>query len=431
MTTTTSSPAAESGGMGFSGYQKFVVAVLAFLQFSIVLDFMLLAPLGALVTPALKITPGQFGDVVSAYAFAAGVSGILAAGFADRFDRKKLLLIFYSGFMFGTLLCGLAHSYITLLLARMVTGLFAGVVGAASMAIVTDLFPLSMRGRVMGFIQSAFAASTVLGLPLSLWMSSHWGWNSPFFLIVAVCTVVGGVIFGRLRPVVAHLTLHPDRNPLHHLVQTLTTRSYLIGFATTAMLTLGGFLLMPYSTMFIVQNLGISVKQLSVVYLVTGVISAIMGPLIGRASDNFGKFRVFAFGCFATIVMVVIYTRMSNVTLWTLITISALLQIGIFSRMISSSALMSALPKPADRGAYMSISSSLQQMSGGLAAMLGGLVVAQAADGRLLHFEVLGDVIVCTTMLSFVLMYFVNRRVTGAAEAAAPQQLENKVSQES
>nr|WP_255682980.1 MFS transporter [Dyella sp. 2HG41-7] len=396
------------------------------MQFTIVLDFMLLAPLGALVTPALHITPGQFGDVVSAYAFAAGVSGILAAGFADRFDRKKLLLIFYTGFMTGTLLCALAHTYITLLLARMVTGLFAGVVSAASMAIVTDLFPLSMRGRVMGFIQTAFAASTVLGLPLSLWMSSRWGWNSPFFLIVAVCALVGGIIFGRLRPVNAHLTLHPDRNPLHHLLQTLTTRPYLIGFATTAMLTIGGFLLMPYSTLFIVHNVGISVDQLSIVYLVTGLVSAFMGPLIGRASDAFGKYRVFAFGCAATIVMVLIYTRMSNVGLWMLILISALLQIGIFSRMISSSALMSALPKPADRGAYMSISSSLQQMSGGLAAMLGGLVVAQASDGRLLHFEILGDVLVCTTLLSFVLMYFVNRRVTGAAIAPAAPPMESE-----
>jgi predicted MFS family arabinose efflux permease len=424
------SRADEPGGTGFSGYQKFVVAVLAFLQFTIVLDFMLLAPLGAIVIPALKITPGQFGDVVSAYAFAAGVSGIVAAGFADRFDRKKLLLVFYAGFMTGTLLCALAHSYVTLLLARMVTGLFAGVVGAASMAIVTDLFPLSMRGRVMGFIQSAFAASTVLGLPLSLAMSSRWGWNSPFFLIVGVCTLVGVAIFSRLRPVNAHLALHPDRHPLHHLLHTLQTRSYLIGFVTTAMLTIGGFLLMPYSTLFLVHNVGISVDQLSIVYLITGTVSAVMGPLIGRASDRFGKFRVFAFGCMMTIVMVLIYTRMSNVGLWMLITISALLQIGIFSRMISSSALMSALPKPADRGAYMSISSSLQQMSGGLAAMLGGMVVKEASDGRLLHFDVLGDVLVCTTLLSFVLMFFVNRKVSGAAVAASPG-LEQKAGQES
>ncbi|MFK2899426.1 MFS transporter [Dyella jejuensis] len=416
--------------MRFSGYQKFVVAALAFLQFTIVLDFMLLAPLGAMVVPALKISPEQFGLVVSAYAFSAGISGILAAGFADRFDRKKLLLVFYAGFMIGTLLCALAHSYTMLLLARMVTGMFAGVVGAASMAIVTDLFPLSMRGRVMGFIQSAFAASTVLGLPLSLALSNRWGWNAPFFMIVAVCTVIGGAILGRLRPVTAHLALRPDKSPLHHLVHTLTTRPYLVGFATTALLTMGGFMLMPYSTLFIVHNVGIPVEQLTLVYLITGLVSAIMGPLIGRASDAFGKFRVFAFGCAATIVMVLVYTRLSNVPLWTLITVSALLQIGIFSRMISSSALMSALPRPADRGAYMSISSSLQQMSGGFAAMLGGMVVAQVDNGRLLHFEVLGDVLVCTTLVSFVLMAIVNRRVAGAA-VAAPQRLDGEARQKS
>jgi predicted MFS family arabinose efflux permease len=223
--------------------------------------------------------------------------------------------------------------------------------------------------------------------------------------------------------------LRPDKHPLHHLLHTLTTRSYLIGFITTAMLTMGGFLLMPYSTLFVVHNVGIPIDQLSLVYLITGTVSAIMGPLIGRASDTFGKFRVFAFGCATTIVMVLIYTRMSNVTFWILVTVSALLQIGIFSRMISSSALMSALPKPADRGAYMSISSSLQQMSGGLAAMLGGLVVKQLADGRLLHFDVLGDVLVCTTLLSFVLMFFVQRRVAGSA-ATPPQGLEGKAGQQ-
>jgi predicted MFS family arabinose efflux permease len=195
------------------------------------------------------------------------------------------------------------------------------------------------------------------------------------------------------------------------------------------MLTIGGFLLMPYSTLFLVHNVGISVDQLSLVYLVTGAVSAVMGPLIGRASDAFGKFRVFAFGCVVTIVMVLIYTRMSNLGLWILIVISALLQIGIFSRMISSSALMSALPKPADRGAYMSISSSLQQMSGGLAAMLGGMVVKEASDGRLLHFDILGDVLVCTTLISFVLMSFVNRRVNGSVAAAASG-LEQKAGQE-
>ena len=149
-------------------YQKFVIAVLAFLQFTIILDFMIISPLGAMMMPTLHITPQQFGLAVSSYAFSAGVSGLLAAGFADRFDRKRLLLFFYAGFMLGTLLCALASTYPMLLVARIVTGLFGGVIGSVVLAIATDLFPLEMRGRVMGFIQTAFAASQVLGLPAGL-----------------------------------------------------------------------------------------------------------------------------------------------------------------------------------------------------------------------------------------------------------------------
>src|ERR1700678_97382 len=215
------SPLSESG---LSGYQKFVTAILAFLSLWVVLDFMILSPLGAQLMPALHITPVQFGLLVSTYAFSAGLSGILAAGFADRFDRKKLLLIFYAGFLAGTLLCGLASNYHALLLGRLITGLFAGVVGSVSFAIITDVFPLEMRGRVMGVIQTAFAASSVLGIPIGLVLSTRWRWNAPFLLIVAVGVSVGWLIQARMRPVDEPLKHHPDRSPLHHLIRTVSNR---------------------------------------------------------------------------------------------------------------------------------------------------------------------------------------------------------------
>jgi predicted MFS family arabinose efflux permease len=375
--------------------------------------------LGALVIPALKITASQFGWVVSVYAFSAGLSGILTAGFADRFDRKKLLLFFYCGFLAGTLLCGLASSYYLLLLARMVTGLFAGVVGSVSFAIVTDLFPLEMRGRVMGLIQTAFAASSVLGIPLALLLSTRWGWNTPFFMIVAVSALVGGLIQVYLRPVNEHLKQHPDRSPLHHLLHTVSNRFYLQGFATTGLLTVGGFMLMPFMSVFMVYNIGLPIAHLPLVYMITGAFSIVAGPLIGRASDAFGKLKVFGFGCAVTIVMVVIYTHLHSTPLWLLVMVMVLLQIGIFSRIISSSALMSAVPKAADRGSYMSISSSLQQMSGGVAAVIAGLIVVQNPRGGLLHFDILGYVLVCTTLLSLMLMYLIDRKLSGARPAAA------------
>jgi predicted MFS family arabinose efflux permease len=406
---------AVSATATLSGYQKGVLALLAFLQFTVILDFMIISPLGAMLMPTLHITPAQFGLVVSVYAFSAGASGFLAAGFADRYDRKKLLLFFYCGFVVATLLCALSHSYGFLLLARMITGVFAGVIGSTIFAITTDLFAFQLRGRVMGVIQTAFAASSVIGIPMGLYLSNRWGWNAPFMLIVGISVVVGVVMIRFLRPIDAHLALQQDRSPLRHFVHTLSTPRYLQGFATTALLSTGGFLLMPYMSAFSVHNLGISLERLPLVYMITGVCSIIAGPLIGRASDAIGKFLVFSFGCAVTIVMVVIYTHMGLTPIGLVILVNCLLFVGVTSRMITASALISAVPQAADRGSYMSISSSIQQISGGLAAVLGGLVVTESSSGALLHFDVVGYMLVTSTLITLVMMYFISRRVAAPA----------------
>jgi predicted MFS family arabinose efflux permease len=403
---------------GFSTYQKWVVGLLTFLQFSVILDFMILSPLGAMLMPQLSITPAQFGLVVSVYAFSAGASGLLAAGFVDRFDRKRLLLVFYGGFVAGTLMCGLVRTYGFLLFARMVTGLFAGVLGSTVFAITTDLFPYQLRGRVMGILQTAFAASSVAGLPLALALSNRWGWNAPFLLIVGVATLVGVAAMRYLRPIDAHLQLHPDRSPLHHFLHTVSMPRYLQGFAASALLATGGFILMPYMSAFLVNNLGIEFGRLPLVYMVTGACSIATGPLIGRAADAVGKFLVFSFGCAATITMVLIYTHLGVTPLGLVILVNSLLFVGVSSRMISASALISAIPDPADRGSYMSISSSVQQVSGGLAAILGGLIVSETGTGALEHFDVVGYVLVGTTLVTLVMMYFISRRIEGRG---APQ----------
>lgn len=403
--------------LSFTGYQKFVVALLAFLQFTIILDFMIMSPLGAMMMPALKITPAQFGVVVSAYAFSAGISGLLAAGFADRYDRKKLLLFFYCGFVLGTLFCGLAPTYPFLLAARTVTGIFGGVIGSIVFAITTDLFPLEMRGRVMGFIQTAFAASQILGLPVGLFLSNHWGWHAPFLMIVFVSAIVGVIIWMYLRPVDGHLTLKPDKNAFHHLFTTITTPRYVLAFAATALLSIGGFMLMPFGSAFTVHNLGISVDHLPLIYLITGLCSILIGPLVGRFCDTFGNFRTFIFGTIVSIVMVVIYTNLGVTPLPVVILVNAVMFVGIFSRMIPSQTLMSAIPEPSSRGSFMSVSSSLQQISGGAASVVAGMIVIEGAGGSLVHFDVIGYVMVATALITLAMMYFIHKTVP---ESKAP-----------
>ncbi len=399
----------------FTSYQKFVVALLAFLQFSIVLDFMIISPLGAIIMPDLDISPQRFGEIVSAYAFSAGISGFLAAGFADRFDRKRFLLFFYCGFIAGTTLCALAPNYPLLLLARIVTGLFGGVIGSIVLAIATDLFPLAMRGRVMGVVQTAFSASQVLGIPTGLYIANLWNWHAAFLTIVLIAIPVGLIIVFCMRPVAGHLALKPHESPWAHLTGTLLVPRYAVAFATTALLVTGGYMLLPFASLYTVNNLGISLTDLPTVYLVSGMFTIFAGPLIGRASDAFGKFRTFIFGCAVSIIMVLVYTHLGRVPLVAVIIVNVLLFVGIFSRMIPSQALISAIPEASKRGSFNAVSAALQQASGGIASIIAGLVVAQGPAGDLQHFDRLGYVVVATTLLSLGLMYFIHRAVAEAS----------------
>ncbi len=395
----------------FSRYQKFIIAILAILQFTIILDFMVLSPLGVMLLDEMSITTAQFGWVVSAYAFSAGAAGFLAAGFADRFDRKKLLIFFYAGFIGGTLLCGIASSYNFLLIARIITGIFGGVIGSVSFAIITDLFKMEVRGRVMGFIQMSFASSQVLGLPIGLYLANVWGWHSPFLLIVAISIIVGISIIIYMKPIDEHLKIQSDRNPFEHLIKTISQPNYLRAFAATILLTTGGFMLMPFGSTFGINNLGLTMKQLPIIYMITGVVTIITGPFVGKLSDKIGKYPIFVAGSILGMIMVAIYCNLGVTPLWILITINALLFVGISSRMIASSALMTAIPEPQDRGAFMGVNSSIGQVAGGVAAILAGIIVVQTPGGKLERYDILGYVVVGSMLVTIVMMYVLNRFV--------------------
>src|SRR5438552_1418250 len=255
---TITTAAATADEKKFSKYQVLVIILLALTQFTVVLDFMVMSPLGDMLIKSMSLTTGQFGFAVSVYAFSAGISGLLTAGFADKFDRKKLLLFFYVGFIVGTLLCALTTSYPMLIAARIVTGLFGGVIGSISMAIVADLFPIEKRGRVMGFMQMGFGASQVLGIPISLYLANHWGWQAPFLMIVGLASMIWLLVMIKMEPINKHLFIQREHSAFDHLLNTISNRHYRIGFLATAMLSLGGFMMMPWGSAFAINNLKVS-----------------------------------------------------------------------------------------------------------------------------------------------------------------------------
>lgn len=395
-----------------SGYQRLVIFMLAITQFTVILDFMVMAPLGDILMKSMDMHTSQFGVAVSAYAFSAGISGLLTAGFADKFDRKKLLLFFYIGFVAGTVLCGLVTSYEALVAARILTGLFGGVIGSISMAIVADIFSLQQRGRVMGFLQMGFGASQVLGIPIGLYLANEWGWHAPFLWIGGMAALITLLILFRLKPVTAHLAVPQDKSPFLHLWHTVKKSDYRIGFAATALLSIGGFMIMPFGSAFAINNLKITQTELPIVYVCAGVVTLIIMPVMGFLSDKIDRFRLFALACLWMVGVMLVYTQLGPTPLALVICINILMMVGIMGRMVPSTAMVSGIPDMVDRGAFMSINSSLQQISGGIAAAVGGLIVFQKSKhSPLEHYNTLGYIVACITLLSIALMYRVDKMI--------------------
>jgi len=396
----------------FTSYQGLVIVLLALTQFTVVLDFMVMSPLGDMLMKSMGLTTSQFGFAVSAYAFSAGISGLLTAGFADRFDRKKLLLFFYIGFIAGTLFCGLANSYVMLIAARIITGLFGGVIGSISMAILADIFPLAQRGRAMGFMQMGFGASQVLGIPISLYIANHWGWQAPFIMIVALAAIIWLTTLLKLYPVIKHLELKTEKTAIKHLWHTLRLRDYRTGFLLTALLSLGGFMMMPWGSAFAVNNLHVSYKQLPLLFMASGIAALIIMPLVGKLSDKIDKVKLFTVAALWMMVVIVIYTNLSPVPFAVIMIMNILMMIGIMSRIVPAMALVTSLPKIQDRGAFMSINSSLQQIAGGIAAGVGGMIVVQQTKtSPLQHYNTLGYVIVVIIILNIIQLYRVSNLI--------------------
>lgn len=395
----------------FTAYQRLALVMLALLQFMVMLDFMIIAPVGHILTKDLDITTRQFGFIVSSYIFSAAVSGIVSAGFIDKYDRKKVLLFFFTGFIIGTFFCAVSSSYIMLLASRIFTGLFGGVIGSIVMTILADLFAPAQRGRAMSSVQMAFATSQIAGIPLGLFIANYFSWHYTFFLIVLLSAGMLVVILLKLKPINEHLKTASGKNPFQHLWQTITNQKHQVGFAATIVLGMG-MMLQPFISIFLTNNIHLSNDQVPVIFMVTGAAAFFIMPFVGRLADKYDKFKLFLIGSVATVIIVPVYTHLPVVPLWLVLILNVMMFAVIMSRMGPFQALNSMIPQPADRGAYMSLSASLSQMAGGLGVVIAGNITFQETPlSPLQHFNWLGYVVVGLTTLAVFLVYRVSRVV--------------------
>lgn len=365
--------------------ERWLLLTLAGVQFTHVLDFMIMMPLGPQFTRLFGITDAQFGLLVSAYTLAAGVSGLVAATYIDRFERKRLLLVLYTLFGLATMACGLATGYSSLMAARIAAGIFGGVLSALSQTIVGDVVPFERRGRAMGIVMTSFSVSTVAGVPLGLLIAAHLDWHAPFFGIALLCGLFAlGAAF-TLPRLTGHLR-GPRHSALGGLRQVLADPNHWKAFALSALMMFAGFTVIPYITLYMQANAGMTAQQIPYIYLCGGVVTLFTARLFGRMTDRRGKVQTFRLMAFAAMFPIVGITLVGHWPLWQVLAVSTLFFMCMSGRMIPGMALLTSAAQPPLRGTFMTLNASVQSAAMGLAAFTGGVLVRRDASGLLQNY---------------------------------------------
>lgn len=406
--------------------ERSLLFLLAAVQFTHIVDFMLLMPLGPQLMRDLHIGPGRFSSLVAAYTISSGVVGLLAAPFIDRFDRRKLLLFAYGGFIIGTLFCALSVNATTLLMGRALSGTFGGLSLAMVMSIIGDVVPAERRASAMGVIMAAFSAAAALGVPFGLQLAQQLRWEAPFFMLAGIAVIVWTIVFFRLPAVRGHLHHHQQDDPMRAFRELLRDanagRALLFMTATV----FGHFAIIPLLSPYLVGNVGLPEKYLFLVYFTGGVLTVFTAPIVGRLADSLGSKRVFVYLVAEACIVTLLMTNAPHLPIWVVLMYAGGFFVFASGRFIPGQAIMTLAVPASRRGAFMSLSGCARDLAMGLASTIGGWIVVQEPSGRLENFNLLGWLAVAAAALSvwLALRVRVNDVTAPGTEVAATPEAE-------
>jgi predicted MFS family arabinose efflux permease len=379
-----------------------LLLVLGAAQFTHIIDFMIVMPLGPQYMRQLDITPQQFGRIVSAYAYSAAVTGLLAAWFIDRFDRKSALLGLYAGFVAGTFFCAVAPNYLLLVLARVVAGAFGGLVAALLLTIVGDVFPDVRRGTAMGVLMSAFSVASIVGVPAGLYLANLLGWRAPFGVLSGLGVAVLVLMYFVLPPLRGHLGKRSG-GAAANLWVALSEPTHMRAYVLTTALVMSTMMVSPYMVSYLEFNVGMDKNEVPFIYLCGGIAMLLTLTPIGRLADRLGKLPVFRVLALLTIIPLLLVTNLPPVSLATALAVTTFFMVVSAGRMVPAMALITASAGPRRRGSFLSVNSSVQQMACGLAAEAAGTILGKGEGEALTGFPKVGVLAAAATLLSVAL----------------------------
>ncbi len=387
-----------------------LLLVLAGVQFTHIMDFMVMMPLGPQFMRLLNLTPAQFGWLVSIYTFSASLCGFIAALYIDRFDRKHAVLFLYGGLALSTLLCALAPGFAMLLAARAMAGAFGGILSATVFSIIGDVIPEERRATATGTVMMAFSVSAILGVPTGLYLANHFSWRAPFVLL-GVLSVVFLVIAWRVLPALRSHMEHQHETHLYKQLHAIfSVPRHLNAFALIATLMFAGFSVIPYISPYLVANAGLPETDLPILYLCGGLVTLVSSRSIGRLADYWGKREVFIAVATLSIVPILVITHIPHVTLLAAVIVMIFFMVLVSGRLVPAIALIISSVEPRLRGSFMNFNSSIQQFSAGLAAAGAGAIIGKTPGGELTHYDRVGLLATVCTLACIALAWRLGNR---------------------
>lgn len=404
--------------------EKIVLLLLATLNFTHIMDFMIMMPLGNYLMPKFNISSGEFSMLVAAYTFSAGVSGFSAAFVVDRYDRKKVLLFAYSGFLLGTLCCAIAPSYLFLFTSRIVAGIFGGLISAQVLSIVADLIPYERRGAAMGMIMAAFSVASVFGVPFGLYLANQFSWHTPFWFIVGTGILLLPFIIRYIPPMNGHIFRNKNKrtHPVRLIKDILQNKMQLYALSLSACLMLGHFMIIPFLNPFLEFNMGFSKTQTPMVYMVGGALTLFSSPLIGRIADRIGKQKLFTVLVLMAVFPIMFITNMPAIPFPLVLCVTGFWFVISSGRSIPAQAIISNVVPAERRGSFMSFNAAVQQIFVGLASVLAGIIVTATPEHRIVHYDITGYVSVVVILSSIFLIRRLRPDESRKSSSAIPLQ---------
>jgi MFS transporter, DHA1 family, inner membrane transport protein len=390
--------------------ERMILILLAALNFTHILDFMIIMPLGNFLMPYFNMSGQKFSVIVAAYSISACVAGLIASFFVDNFDRKKVLLFGYIGFLGGTILCGFAPSANLLLAARIVAGFFGGLIGAQVMSIVADTFPYERRGQAMGYLMSAFSVASVVGVPFGLFLANKVSWHAPFLLVGGLGILIIPLLIRYIPRMTKHLEAQNGHkpNPIANFVSVFRNGRQVLALTLAGSLMMGHFFIIPFINPYMEFNVGFTKSQTQFIYMVGGIVTLISAPFAGKLADKMGKLKLFTIAAIVSLPLVFLITNMPAIPFYYVLVVTGLWFMAANARGVASSAMVSGVVAPEHRGSFMSLNSAIQQMCTGIAALAAGLIiVTDKTTQKITHYPWVGYL----SLLVIVICIFMGRKL--------------------